>query len=62
MTLDEARQNIGRGVVYTPGHGWPVEQGTITGCSDTSVFVLYLGDMAPKGTRPEDLVFLAGSA
>lgn len=33
MTLDEARANIGNGVVYAPEHG-AAEEGTITSVND----------------------------
>lgn len=58
MTLDEAREHIGRGVVYTAPHG-AREDGAITGVSASLVFVHYAGDNAAKGTRPENLTLLA---
>lgn len=58
MTLEQARAHIGDGVVYDPGFGGPKEDGTITGTSETSVFVRYAGDVGAKGTRPEDLSLL----
>jgi hypothetical protein len=58
MTLTEAAENIGRGVVYRPYPGAQGEDGTITRVSDFHVFVHYVGDRAPKATRAEDLVFL----
>ena len=58
MTLDQARQHIGDGVVYSPDHG-PAEDGTITGTSDRYVFVRYAGDSHSKATAPEDLTLLA---
>lgn len=42
MTLDEARANVGRSVVYRPDHG-PSEDGVITGVSERFVFVRYRG-------------------
>lgn len=58
MTLDEARAHIGAGVVYNPGHGRP-EDGEIVGVSDLYVFVLFVGDRAPKATPPGALTLLA---
>ena len=58
MTLDEARAHIGAGVVYHPGHGRP-EDGEIVGVSDLYVFVLFVGDRAPKATPPGSLTLLA---
>ena len=71
MTLDEAREHIGHGVVYQPPYpGAPIEQGVITsvtepdlGSRDRSaapgyVFVRYGADYASKATRPQDLTLL----
>ena len=58
MTLDEARQNIGNGVVYQP-IGEDAEDGTITGVSDCFVFVRYAGDSGSKATPAEMLTLLA---
>jgi hypothetical protein len=60
VTLDEARQNIGAGVVYKPYPGI-AEDGDITGVNETYVLVLYVGDRRPKATRPEDLTLLGMS-
>jgi hypothetical protein len=59
LTLDLARQNIGRRVLYTPPQrlGRPVEPGVITSVNDTFVFVLYQGSKHSAATRPEDLEF-----
>lgn len=62
MTLDEARENVGAGVVYTPGHG-PKEDGVITGVSSTSVFVRYAKQHPSangQATSPGDLELLGG--
>ena len=59
MTLDEAEQHLGEGVVYRPAHG-PAEDGTIVGTSDRFVFVQYVGDRGAKATDPGDLTLLAG--
>ena len=61
ITLEQARDHIGAGVVYRPGHG-PAEDGVITGTSRTYVFVRYAGDTGAKATAPEDLELLAGGA
>ena len=60
ITIEEARANIGRGVIYRHPY-CEAEQGTITGVSETTVFVHYLGDMHPKGTQPGDLEWLSGA-
>ena len=57
ITIDQARLNIGRGVVYRRPY-CKTEQGVITSVSETSVFVRYLGDMHSKGTCPADLEWL----
>ena len=61
MTLDEARQNIGNGVIYQP-IGGDAEDGTITGVSDCFVFVRYAGDPGSKATPAEMLTLLAAKA
>lgn len=58
MTLEEAKNNIGRWVVYTPFKGCPDNQkevGVITSVNDTYVFVRYGNELHSKATRPEDL-------
>jgi hypothetical protein len=58
MTLEEARKNIGRYVVYTPFEGCSDNQkevGVITSVNDTYVFVRYGDELHSKATRPEDL-------
>jgi hypothetical protein len=55
MTLDEARENIGRGAIYQPYEGAPVEAGDITSVNERFVFVHYAGDRQSKATRAEDL-------
>jgi hypothetical protein len=60
MTLDEAREHVGAGVVYTPFFG-PKEDGVITGVSRTSVFVRYARQHPGsngQATAPEDLELL----
>lgn len=52
MTLDEARENIGRSVVYCPAHG-SFEDGLIKSVNDRYVMVDYQGNV--KATAPEDL-------
>lgn len=63
MTITEARQHIGQGVVYRPHDDAPVvENGTIVRVNDTWVFVLYSGDTTPKATSPHNLELLARAA
>jgi len=57
MTLEEAREHIGHGVVYVPSHD-KREDGTIEAVSSLYVFVHYAGDRGCKATRPEDLTLL----
>ena len=57
MTLDEAREHVGAGVVYDPKYG-PKEDGTIVAVSEFVVFVRYTGDVGPKGTYAKDLALL----
>jgi hypothetical protein len=58
MTLEEARANKGRGVIYRAGHipkdsaGQP---GIIRSVNDTYVFVEYPPTRGAIATRPEDL-------
>lgn len=54
VTLEAARENIGRGVVYRPGFGEP-EAGVITSVGEANVFVRYGADRGSKATRPGDL-------
>lgn len=58
MTLDEAREHVGAGVVYLPP-GRPREDGVITSVNDRYVFVRYDGDKGSKATTPTDLILLA---
>ena len=65
MTLDEARERIGKRVIYWPhgllkrsDSGMPTtvaETGTIGAVNDSYVFVVYDGDTHAKATKPEDL-------
>lgn len=52
-------EDIGRGVVYMPGHGQTNEDGIITSVNDSYVFVRYAGDIHSKATRYEDLRWLS---
>jgi hypothetical protein len=60
MTLKEAKENIGRKVIYTP---FPdcipsdKEVGVITSTNDCFVFVRYGSDVISKATNPEDIEF-----
>lgn len=60
MTLDEARDHIGSGVLYRPAWG-PTEDGVITGVSERMVFVRYASQhpgAAGQATYPGDLELL----
>lgn len=58
MTIDEAREHIDDGVVYSNGYA-PPENGVITSVSASLVFVRYTGTPHAKGTDPADLTLLA---
>ena len=60
MTLDEAREHVGHGVVYRSGTDL-AEDGVITSV-DALVFVRYKGDQTAKATYPGDLTLLAAAA
>lgn len=58
MTLEEAKQNIGSIVRYTPFKGCDIAQcefGEITSVNDKYVFVRYGREIHSKAIRPEDL-------
>lgn len=57
MTLEEARVNVGRTVVYWPIPTEPpsLEVGVITSVNDTFVFVRYGADVGSKAAMPDDL-------
>jgi hypothetical protein len=58
MTLDEARDHIGHGVVYRPPDCGGPEDGVITSVGDRYVFVRYAGrhpSAAGVPTPPETL-------
>jgi hypothetical protein len=57
MTLDEAEQHIGAGVVYRPFEG-RAEDVVITSVNEHYVFVRYAGDQSSKATNPADLELL----
>lgn len=59
MTLDEARTNTGRSVVYQPpGQGIETqEEGVIMAVFARYVFVKYRGDLHAKATAPDLLTF-----
>lgn len=57
MKLEEARDHIGDGVVYSPSHG-KGEDGVITSVNTQWVFVRYIGDMHSKATAPDQLTLL----
>jgi hypothetical protein len=62
MTLEEARGNIGRIVVYRKQwHNGKMEQGIITSVNYKYVFVLYsyqIQDASGQATDPKDLELL----
>ena len=55
MKLSEAKQLVGREVVYTEKHTKKKEFGIITSVNDKYVFVQYGNDTIAKATKPEDL-------
>lgn len=58
MILSEARENIGRRVIYTPYPNCPkyqLERGIITSVNDYFVFVRYGEDSFSKATNAQDL-------
>jgi hypothetical protein len=61
MTLDEAREHVGEGVVYRTAYG-NTEDGVITSVGDRWVFVRYTGDQRSKATDPGMLHLLAAGA
>lgn len=61
MKLEEAKNGVGRKVVYTPFEGCDpslLEEGVITSVNDRYVFVRYGSDKNSKPTSPYDLKFL----
>ena len=58
MTLEEARDHVGHGVLYLPAGG-PVEDGVIAGVTAAAVFVRFSGGQHAKSCRPEDLTLTA---
>ena len=61
MTLTEAAERIGSGVIYRPHPSAPAEDGEITKVNGSFVFVLFVGDRHPKACRAEDLSPLRGA-
>ena len=57
MTIDEAKQYVGSGVVYDSGQG--KQDGVISSVNSTWVFVRYSGDLHSKATDPNHLSLLA---
>jgi hypothetical protein len=55
VTLDDARDNIGRRVVYRPHHETEPEFGFITSVSELLVFVRYGSNPHPQGTPADRL-------
>jgi hypothetical protein len=65
MTLDEARQHIGSGVVYRGGSSSEGEDGVITNVNDAYVFVRYASQHPGangQATPAERLTLLSRSA
>ncbi len=58
MTIDEAREHIGAGVVYDPGHG-AREDGTIVRVSEQWVHVRYGHQTITKATPAGQLTLLS---
>lgn len=61
ITLQEAMQNIGRKVVYTPYRG-DIEEGVITGTSSVWVFVRFGDAKHSKATAGAALEFADGDS
>lgn len=60
MTLEEAKNNIGKFVIYTPFDGCldkEKEVGVITSVNERYVFVRYGDELHSKATNPLDLKF-----
>lgn len=58
MTMEEAKQRIGRKVIYTPFSGCKPkdrEEGVITSVNSVTVFVRYGADINSKGTNARDI-------
>jgi hypothetical protein len=61
MTLAAAREHIGRAVVYDPGHGGALADGTIVRVGEHYVHVRYgHNDTSIQSTPPERLTLLGG--
>jgi hypothetical protein len=60
ITLAQARQRVGDGVVYRPDEGDP-EQGVVSSVGERWVFVRYGSDSGAKATEPGMLDWLAPS-
>jgi len=61
ISMAQARDHIGDGVVYYPDPGIPserAEQGVITSVNDAWVFVRYGDNTGSKATSPANLVLL----
>ena len=55
MILAEARDRIGRQVIYHPPSGGDEKHGVITSVADVFVYVRYDDDDHAKGTAPAQL-------
>lgn len=61
MTLEEAREHIGHGVVYST-HPGEADGGVITSVNDSFVFVRYGRNGTAKATRPGCLTLMRGGS
>lgn len=66
MTLEEAANNIGQAVIYTPyntAEAWNTnaERGVITSTNGTYAFVRYGADQHAKATSPHMLQLAVGT-
>lgn len=62
ISLEQARANVGAGVVYQAHAGAEREDGEITSVNDRYVFVRFRGDTGSKACSAEDLELLGGRA
>lgn len=60
ISLSDAREGIGRKVVYHPAGDWSwSEEGVITSVNDTYVFVRYGTNVTSAATPPEQLEWIS---
>ena len=58
MTLEQAKENIGRKVIYRPYKGGEPEEGVISSVNTQFVFVRYGDDCSGQATSADDLEFI----